>query len=237
MVVLDVTLPSPAENLACDEALLDWCEAGECDGVLRFWEPGHYFVVVGYANKAAVEVDLDACRDRDIPIFRRCTGGGAVLQGPGCLNFSLVLRITGALESITQTNCFVMQRNRDALQPLIKGKVQVRGHADLAISDLKFSGNSQRRRREFLLFHGSFLFQFDIGMVEQLLKFPSKQPDYRAHRSHKEFLTNAGVAPDAIKSALARAWSAKKTEFTLPAHRIKGLVRDRYSKPEWNFKW
>ena len=29
MQILDLTLPSPAENLAADEALLDWCEAGD----------------------------------------------------------------------------------------------------------------------------------------------------------------------------------------------------------------
>jgi len=240
MLLLDLTLGSPAENLACDEALLDWCETGQRDGVLRFWEPREYFVVLGYANKAAVEVNIEACQKRGVPVFRRCTGGGAVLQGPGCLNYSLVLRIAGALQSITQTNCFVMQRNRDALSRtlsgLMKGKVEVRGDTDLAMDDLKFSGNSQRRRREFLLFHGSFLLNFDLGMIEELLKFPSKQPDYRSGRSHKDFLTNAGVAADAIKSALIRAWTAKQARVALPSDRVEGLVRERYCKPEWNFK-
>ena len=32
------TLPSPEANLACDEALLDACEAGEAPELLRFWE-------------------------------------------------------------------------------------------------------------------------------------------------------------------------------------------------------
>ena len=237
MDLLDLTLASPAENLACDEALLDWCEAGGCDGALRFWEAAGHCVVLGYSNKAAVEVDLEACRKLGIPVLRRCTGGGAVVQGPGCLNYSLVLRITGALQSITETNCFVMQRHRDALQPLIKGKVQVRGHTDLAIDGRKFSGNSQRRRREFLLFHGSFLLNFDFELVERLLKFPSKQPDYRAGRSHLEFLANCGADADAIKSALVRAWNAIESQRSLPQGAIEALVRDRYSRPEWNLKW
>ena len=59
--------------------------------MLRFWEPNKPFVVVGYANQAAREVDLEACRKLGIPVFRRCTGGGTVLQGPGCLNYSLDL--------------------------------------------------------------------------------------------------------------------------------------------------
>ena len=43
MKLLDLTLPSPAENLACDEALLDWCENGEGEEVLRFWESARTF--------------------------------------------------------------------------------------------------------------------------------------------------------------------------------------------------
>ena len=62
MKFLDLTLTSPAENLACDEALLDCCEDRAEEEVLRFWEPREYFVVVGYANKVASEVNLAACR-------------------------------------------------------------------------------------------------------------------------------------------------------------------------------
>ena len=83
---LDLTIPSPAENLACDEALLDWCESGDGVECLRFWESPEPFVVVGYANKVETEVNVAACEARKIPILRRCSGGGTVVQGPGCLN-------------------------------------------------------------------------------------------------------------------------------------------------------
>ena len=85
----DLTLPTPEENLACDEVLLDICEAGRLEGVLRFWEPAQHFVVLGYANRAAREANLEFCRSAGIRVLRRCSGGGAVLQGPGCLNYSL----------------------------------------------------------------------------------------------------------------------------------------------------
>src|SRR5207247_8877424 len=101
--------------------------------------------------------------------------------------------------------------------------VEIRGQSDPATGDLKFSGNSHRRRREFLLFHGSFLLNFDLGMIEELLKFPSKQPDYRSGRSHEEFVTNAEVAGDAIKSALIRAWTEKQARVALPTDRVGGL--------------
>ena len=58
MKYTDETFDSSAENLAWDEALLDLCEAGAGDETLRFWEAREPFVVVGYANHAAREVDL-----------------------------------------------------------------------------------------------------------------------------------------------------------------------------------
>ena len=116
MKLCDLTLASPEENLACDEALLDFCEAGQSEEILRFWEPARYFVVLGYANKVAREVNLPFCRANGIPVLRRCTGGGTVLQGPGVLNYSLILRMdaSGPLHSIAATNEFIMERHQQA---------------------------------------------------------------------------------------------------------------------------
>ena len=77
MEYLDHTCRRPAENLALDEALLDACESGQGGEVLRFWAPREPFVVVGYGNAAAREVDRSACRSLGIPILRRCSGGGS----------------------------------------------------------------------------------------------------------------------------------------------------------------
>ena len=121
MKLLDLTFPTPEENLACDEALLDWCDEGAGPEVLRFWEPQQHFVVVGHSNRIGREVKVEACREQGIPILRRCSGGGTVLQGPGCLNYSLILRIDSdpALQTVTGTNRFVMERNRAAVETLL----------------------------------------------------------------------------------------------------------------------
>jgi lipoate-protein ligase A len=121
MKLLDLTFPSPAENLACDEALLDGCEAGGVEEILRFWESPKHFVVVGYANKVVREVNVAACKAQGVPIFRRCSGGGTVVQGPGCLNYALVLLITadGPTRTISAANRFIMERNRAAVESAI----------------------------------------------------------------------------------------------------------------------
>src|ERR1700722_5119085 len=141
MKYFDFTFPTPAENLAGDEALMDLCENGLEGEILRFWEPKAPFIVLGYAHQAAREGNLEACKKEGIPVFRRCSGGGTVVQGPGCLNYSLILRMDdGPLRSITGTNKFIIERHGAALEPLLKAGVQIQGHTDLALENLKFSG-------------------------------------------------------------------------------------------------
>jgi len=236
---LDLTLPSPAENLACDEALLDACEENGGKEILRFWESPETFVVVGYANKITAEVNVTNCGAKQIPIFRRCSGGGTVLQGAGCLNYTLILRITESspLASISSANKFIMEKNRAVIENLLKQSIEVRGHTDLAIDGLKFSGNSQRRKKSFLLFHGTFLLNFDLALVGDFLEMPSKQPDYRASRSHGEFLTNLNLSADKVKAALKKSWNAIEELKDYPKSEIQKLANEKYSTDEWNLKF
>lgn len=92
MKLLILSLESPAANLALDEALLEQAEAGAGPSdVLRLWEPTDPCVVVGCSSRVAVEVKQEACRQAGIPVLRRCSGGAAVVTGPGCLMYSVVL--------------------------------------------------------------------------------------------------------------------------------------------------
>jgi lipoate-protein ligase A len=233
----DITLPTAEENLACDEALLDLCEEGLPNDVLRFWEPSQYFVVLGYANKVVEEARREFCEFNGIPVLRRCTGGGAVLQGPGVLNYSLVLRAEGELHSIPSTNNFILKRHQTALAAILNAPVEIQGHTDLAIGSLKFSGNSQRRKKRFLLFHGSILLHLDIDLVEKALPFPSRQPDYRFGRSHSDFLLNLKVPSELIKNTLRKIWNANRQLDEFPIQQIALLAREKYSQPGWNLKF
>lgn len=242
MRLLDVTYPTPAENLAADEALLDGCEERGGDEILRFWESPEPFVVVGYANKIATEVEEAACQKAGLPVYRRCSGGGTVLQGPGCLSYALILRIDehSPTGNISTANRFIMERNRQAVQAVVgsgRGEVSICGHTDLAIEGKKFSGNSQRRRKHYLLFHGTLLLSFDLGLIGQALRMPSKQPDYRADRGHGEFLMNLAAPAVAIKAAMASTWGAVARPGEFQRAETQKLAAEKYSAREWNFKF
>src|SRR4051794_35269093 len=88
----DISLSTPAENLAFDEALLEWAEQGSAEGeFLRLWESTQPMVVVGRSSRVAEEVNEPFCREKRIPVLRRSSGGAAIVTGPGCLMYALVL--------------------------------------------------------------------------------------------------------------------------------------------------
>lgn len=241
---IDLQLTAPAEQLAADEVILDLCESGEFEETLLFWEPCATFIVVGYANKVATEVNVPACEARKVPIFRRCSGGGTVVQMPGGLNYSLILRIdeNGPTRNISSANQFIMERNRAAIEAEVRSqkpeaRISVRGHTDLCAGNLKFAGNSQRRRKHFLLFHGTLLLNCDLSRIGELLLMPSLQPDYRDSRPHEEFVTNLKLPAEPVKAALAKAWQADASFPAPPFEAIKKLAREKYSTGEWNFKF
>ena len=247
MEFLDLTLPTPAENLACDEALLDWREENGGNGILRFWDSQETFVVVGYANKIQAEVNVAHCEKAKIPIFRRCSGGGTVLQGAGCLNYALILKMTenSPLSEISSANKYIMDRNREAIQSIAGESlsIKVQGHTDLAAANgsssifRKFSGNSQRRHKAFLLFHGTFLLNFNLELIGTYLTFPSRQPDYRLSRSHLDFLMNLRLPAAAVKEAMKKTWNATSLVQATPLVKVSALAREKYATPEWNLKF
>jgi lipoate-protein ligase A len=235
MHYLNLTLPAPEQNLACDEVLLQICEENHGQSLLRFWMPEQYFIVLGYSNQMNSEVNVQSCKKKGISIQRRCSGGGTVLQGPGCLNYSLILPIDHSEEfkNLTKTNQFIMNRNREALQSIVSHEIKVQGHTDLTINDLKFSGNAQRRGRSCILFHGSILYQFSIPLMDEALLMPSQEPDYRRKRSHTKFVTNLPVESSLIIKNLQNAWDADEDFVNVPIQEIQKLADTKYSTRGW----
>ena len=123
---------------------------------------------------------------------------------------------------------------------LTDAPVRVQGCTDLTWNDLKFSGNAQRRKRRSLLFHGSFLLNFDLTLISKTLRLPNQQPDYRQNRPHESFLTNLNIDPAQIENALINAWGAEQTSSSetqrMITSRTQDLVISKYSRTDWIFR-
>ena len=272
MKFIDLTLPTPEENLALDEVLFEECEENGGEEMLRFWTPVPYFVVIGYGQKAEREVNLEFCRQNRIAVLRRISGGGTVVQGAGCLNYSLIFKIpaSGPLTHISETNYHILSKHQEAINALLKtnviassqsrrpgilpgipgrdapatlhraagaprNDVRIDGTSDLTIGECKFSGNAQRRKRNAVLFHGTFLIRFNISFMENVLPLPSRMPEYRKNRKHTEFLTNLNLPAPALKEALRTCWNAEEPCLEIPSENIRKLADDKYKSDDWNF--
>jgi lipoate-protein ligase A len=233
MRYLGQSLPTPAENLALDEALLLAAEAAGGE-VLRVWEWPRPAVVLGSGCKLAEDVDVDACRADGVPILRRSSGGGTVLLGSGCLLYTLVLDSERAPElgDVRRSYAAILARVRDALVP-DAAAAEVCGISDLAIGGRKFSGNAQQRKQRHILHHGTLLYAFDAGSVGRYLLPPPRQPEYRAGRSHADFLTNLPLMADELTRRLRRGWGADGTAAEWPHEQVARLVAEKYARREW----
>jgi lipoate-protein ligase A len=244
MLLLDLSLPTPAENLALDEALLD--SADEQTGgqpaapeLLRLWECPQTAVVLGRSGKVAEEVELAACEAAGVRVLRRTSGGGTVLLGPGCLMYSLLLSYEQRphLRALDQAHHEVLSTLAAAVNRLCPElKCEPRGTSDLVSGNRKFSGNSLRCKRNYLLYHGTLLYDFDLPRIEQLLKPPPRQPVYREQRRHGEFVMNLPLAVGDLRKALIQAWQANDIATSWPQELTRQLLRDRYAQWAWNFE-
>ena len=232
--LLDLTLPSPVENLALDEALLDELEEHGGDPALRFWESDRHFVVLGPACRVIDDVHVAACEEDGVNVLRRASGGGTVLQGPGCLSYALVLPLAldPHLANIRSTNQFILERMAAALHRW-EPAAAFQGISDLAIGGMKISGNAQRRKRNALLFHGTILYAMQGDLVARYLKEPKRKPDYRGDRQHGAFLSRIDAQPHEMKQAIADAWDAHVKLEAWPqthmSHAIANVVARSFS--------
>ena len=185
---------TPEKMIQKEADLLDQYEKNGIGSILRLWESDEDFIVLGVSNKSTVEINEEECKKDGIPILKRCSGGGTVLQGPGCLNYSFILEQNSHedLKDIQKSSCYIMRAIRDLLNEEFK-EISIKGVSDLVYEGKKISGNAQRRKKTHLLFHGTVLYNYDIQKIQKYLKYPSRVPDYRDGRSHLDFCRNLPI--------------------------------------------
>lgn len=242
MFFLSHTCNTPAEDLALDEALLDFAEnRGEQDQpleVLRLWEPERRAVVIGNSSSHVSEVDAEECRRRDIDVVRRTSGGAAVVVGPGCLMYSVVLSyaVRPELRAIDLAHRSVLETVLRAVRRFVPD-AERRGTSDLAVAERKFSGNSLRCRRNAMLYHGTLLYDFDLDALAAVLAYAPRQPEYRAARNHRDFVANLPVKRDALSTALADEFGAREplasAELTTLLATARILAAKKYDDRAW----
>src|SRR6185295_8870984 len=81
-----------ASDLALEEAIHVCVEENLSPNTWRLWQPARPAVILGTGQESAREANLETARAENVPVLRRHSGGGAVVIGPGAINFSAFYR-------------------------------------------------------------------------------------------------------------------------------------------------
>jgi len=238
--IIDYTAHTPALNLALEEAILNAVEAGQSPDTLRFWESPTPFVVLGVGQKALDEVNKGRCDMDGLPVLRRCSAGGCVIQGPGCLNFSLFLNYERwpDVRELRPSYCFILRAIVGALKKHgIRGSIE--GTSDIAVDGRKISGNAQKRKKFAMMHHGTFLYGMTAEPMIRYLREPKMRPDYRLSRTHGEFVSLLPLTSDTLRSVVRGAFggevlASRPTPTELDSART--LAFEKYDRIDWTYR-
>ena len=192
LLVYNLKGHSPYFNLAFEEFLFVEKDKSEDEIYLIFYE-NNDSVILGKNLVKSKEVYI---HKKLPPVIRRASGGGSVVHFHGNLNYCLIIntKVYPEFVSISQSYETILKCVARGLSR-IKGNFQIKpmGISDLCIENLqgskKISGNSQARKRNWLLHHGTILYNAkNIAKISQFLRHPPKEPEYRNSRPHTEFL-------------------------------------------------
>ena len=173
----------PCKNLAAEEYLFNYVEKNNCL-ILYIWQ-NDKAVIIGRHQNAYTECNLSYAKSKNIKVIRRKSGGGAVYQDLGNINFTF----------ITPKNFYDINRSTQiiirALQKL-NISVAANGRNDICLlpDGEKISGNAYRSKNNVGMHHGTILFDTNFDEMEKVLCVSPKKLAKRAISSVRSRVAN-----------------------------------------------
>ena len=157
----------PWFNLALEEHLLNNIEEKQIK--LFLWQ-NNKSVLIGRNQNSRRICRYEKLENEGGKLARRVSGGGAVYNDPGTLNFSFLM----------DTNSFRPEHYLRVILRAIQSlgiRAQLSGDDDLIVGEKKFSGNVYYHGQGVSLLHGTIFVNIDFNKMLNYIKF-SKKDDY-----------------------------------------------------------
>lgn len=228
MVIGETPALHIAGQIALDRVLMAAVGAGRLPPLVRVWEFPDEAVVVGIAQHPQQYVELAACAADGVPVLRRFSGGGTVCIMRGCVVFSVIMPLGGALAMYDVSGAY-QHILSSAISSLCRWNIPavLEPPCDIVVNQRKIAGCAQAQKRGAVLVHGSVLVQADIGRMERYLLHPPVEPAYRAGRAHTDFVQNLsayGVSEPQVAALLAGAWAPERITLAVDATLVREAV-------------
>jgi lipoate-protein ligase A len=233
---LDIEYRNPYRNMAVDEALLIAVDRNIAPNTLHFWRNLNA-VVVGRSQSIEKEVSIEACKKYGTSVVRRFTGGGAVYQDQGNLNWTVVLRRDHPLAKVKG----ILEVFKVFSSPILDGiktleiRAEFKPPNSIFVGDKKISGMAAHIKREAILCHGTLLVNTDLNRLTGVLKLVKN----KVTNLHRELDMQIPMAH--IKRAIITGFNSvhgiKVNQGKLSRKEIeiiKRLYENKYATEEWN---
>jgi lipoate---protein ligase len=198
MQIIHSTSNSPTFNLAAEEFLF-----AERQSDLLFLYVNEPSVIIGCNQAIRNEVDQEFCRENEITVVRRMSGGGAVFHDLGNMNFCFISNKTEGKSTL----------NDDFLKPIVDVltdlgvPVAVGKRKDLWLAgDYKITGTASHVARNRELHHGTLLYDAKLEMLESSLSSKNNDANIKAIASVRSTVKNL------------RTWFEEQGQFTLDSN-------------------
>jgi lipoate-protein ligase A len=148
------------------------------------------YACIGFAQDLKKELDIEYCKEHDIPYFRRETGGGTVYLDENQLFYQIIIRRDNPFTPWLTEAFF-----RRFLKPVIRTLEQfgLKGRFvpinDLLVNDRKISGNGGGEIGECKVLIGNLLLDFDFEIMASIMNVPNDDFRKRALASMIENMT------------------------------------------------
>lgn len=161
MFIVERPQTNPYFNAAAEEYLMKSIE-GDAFMIWRN-EPS---VIIGKHQNTNKEINQKFVYQKDLPVVRRISGGGAVFHDPGNINFTFIFsgRTTHPIDFKLFTQPVIAFLRSVGLE------VELQGKSNLTIHGKKISGNAAHVFRDKVIYHGTLLFDTDLNSLHASLK-------------------------------------------------------------------
>ena len=122
-------------------------------------------IIIGINQLLDSEINVNKAQELGYKIYRRPSGGGAIVADTGCFMFTFITK--------HKTKDEMYQEYLSLVASVIKklgANVNLSGRNDLLFMDKKFSGNSIYYKNNKTILHGTFLFDSNLDDIESILK-------------------------------------------------------------------
>lgn len=202
--ILDTGVLEGRLNIAIGQAIVEAHRAGRVPDTLRFlrFPPT---VLVGRHQALRQEVNLDFCREQNIGVARRITGGGAIFMEPGLLGWELAIhRQTLGVKSLPEVTRQICEAAADGISRL-GVEARFRPRNDIEVEGRKISGTGGFFDGETLFFQGTVLVDMMPGIMVSALRIPKAKLEKRQLDSAQQRVVTlrellGEATPDLVKT-------------------------------------